>query len=259
MLAPTVSHFVAGENRLGFGLFTTSRAQIADASAAVYIAPVGGGEARGPFVAHYESLEVKPQFLSETSASDPDAAKTLYVADVPFDEPGRLRGARDGAPRRPAGGGDLGRAAARGAAEEAGSRSRARRQAAGDPHPDRGRRRRRPRLDRHARPARRGACTRSTSRTRSARSRSCWCSRRRCCARAGSADRWWTSPYQVQAEYGDQADFIHMEIYNDNEVAKGFRPAGRRVQAALRAVGIHDRQATARSPRASRAPSASTS
>ena len=89
VLAPTVSHFVAGENRLGFGLFTTARAQIADATAAVYIAPVGGGEAEGPFVAHYHSLAVKPAFLSETTDNDPDAAKTLYVADVPFKKPGR--------------------------------------------------------------------------------------------------------------------------------------------------------------------------
>jgi hypothetical protein len=89
VLAPTVSRFVPGKNRLGFGLFTTARAQIADASAAVYIAPVGGGEAQGPFVAHYESLAVKPPYVSQTSSKDPDAAKTLYVADVPFDKPGR--------------------------------------------------------------------------------------------------------------------------------------------------------------------------
>jgi hypothetical protein len=29
---------------------------------------------------------------------------------------------------------------------------------------------------------------------------------------------------QLQSEYRDKADFIHMEIYNDNEVAKGARP-----------------------------------
>jgi hypothetical protein len=88
VLAPTGSLFVTGRNRLGFGLFTAARAQIADASAAVYIAPAGGGEAQGPFVAHYESLAVDSPYLSETTNSDPDAAKTLYVADVPFDKPG---------------------------------------------------------------------------------------------------------------------------------------------------------------------------
>jgi len=89
VLAPTGSLFVTGKNRLGFGLFTAARAQIADASAAIYIAPAGGGEAQGPFVAHYESLAVDSPYLSETTSSDPDAAKTLYVADVPFDKPGK--------------------------------------------------------------------------------------------------------------------------------------------------------------------------
>jgi hypothetical protein len=89
VLAPTVSRFVTGKNRLGFGLFTTARAQIADARAAVYIAPAGGGVAEGPFVAHYQSLAVKSPFLSKTSLKDPDAAKTLYVAEVPFKKRGR--------------------------------------------------------------------------------------------------------------------------------------------------------------------------
>jgi hypothetical protein len=88
VLAPTGSLFVTGKNRLAFGLFTAARAQIADASAAVYIAPAGGGEAQGPFVAHYESLAVDAPYVSETTSSDPDAAKTLYVAEVPFDKPG---------------------------------------------------------------------------------------------------------------------------------------------------------------------------
>jgi hypothetical protein len=29
---------------------------------------------------------------------------------------------------------------------------------------------------------------------------------------------------QLKADYGDQAAFIHMEIYRDNDVNKGFRP-----------------------------------
>jgi hypothetical protein len=89
VLAPSVSQFGVGGNRLGFGLFTTTRAQIADAATAVYVAPVGGGEAEGPFVGRYESLEVKPQFQSQSSAADPDAAKSVYVADVEFPKAGR--------------------------------------------------------------------------------------------------------------------------------------------------------------------------
>jgi hypothetical protein len=89
VLAPSVTQFTVGNNRLGFGLFTASRAQIADAPTAVYVAPAGGGKAKGPYLARYESLEVKPQFQSQSSAADPDAAKSVYVAHVPFDKPGK--------------------------------------------------------------------------------------------------------------------------------------------------------------------------
>jgi hypothetical protein len=89
VLAPSVTQFTVGDNRLGFGLFTASRAQIADAPAAVYVAPAGGGGAKGPYLARYESLEVKPQFQSQSSAADPDAAKSVYVAEIPFKRPGK--------------------------------------------------------------------------------------------------------------------------------------------------------------------------
>jgi hypothetical protein len=88
VLAPAVGHFVAGRNRYSFGLFTHDRAQIADTPAAVYIAPAGGGPARGPFVARYESLEVDTQFRSQSSAADEDAARTLYVTSLPLQRPG---------------------------------------------------------------------------------------------------------------------------------------------------------------------------
>jgi len=82
VLVPTVSELVPGPNRFGFGLFDRAKAQIADVPAAVYLARAGGGAARGPFPAAFESLAVKPPFQSRTVASDPDAAKSLYVADV---------------------------------------------------------------------------------------------------------------------------------------------------------------------------------
>jgi hypothetical protein len=88
VLAPSVSQMTTGENRFGFGLFDRSRAQIANAAAAVYVAPAGGGEARGPFPARYESLEVSPQYQSRQTSTDPNAARSVYVADVPFDKPG---------------------------------------------------------------------------------------------------------------------------------------------------------------------------
>ncbi|HEX2416245.1 MAG TPA: hypothetical protein VHJ37_13625 [Thermoleophilaceae bacterium] len=88
VLAPSVSQLTTGQNRFGFGLFDRSRAQIADASVAVYVAPAGGGEAKGPYPARFESLAVRPQFQSRQTATDPDSAKSVYVARIPFDTPG---------------------------------------------------------------------------------------------------------------------------------------------------------------------------
>ena len=88
VLSPSVSLLEPGKNRVGFGLFDRARKQIVDAPAALYFAPVEGGTVRGPFPARYESLEVKPQFQSEGVKADPDSATSVYVAHVRFDKPG---------------------------------------------------------------------------------------------------------------------------------------------------------------------------
>ena len=97
-LVPAVSQFEPGSNRFGFGLFDRARSQIADAPVGIYVAPEGGGPAHGPFVARYESLEVKPQFQSRSVASDPDAARSLYVARLDLPKAGRYDDPRRGAP-----------------------------------------------------------------------------------------------------------------------------------------------------------------
>ena len=89
VLAPTGSDFQPGTNRFGFGVFDRSRAQIADVPAAVYVARAGGAPASGPFPARYESLDVAAQFQSAGVRADPDAARTVYVAELEFDKPGR--------------------------------------------------------------------------------------------------------------------------------------------------------------------------
>jgi hypothetical protein len=222
VLAPTGSYFVAGSNRLGFGLFTTSRAQITNASAAVYIAPVGGGPAEGPFVAKYESLGVKAAFQSETTAKDPDSAKTLYVASVPFKKTGRyqvlgmarldnrLVAATSAAPpvivvpkeRDPVPG--VGDAPPRihtpTESEVAGDLSKIDTRA---PHDDMHKvdfadaLGQKPIVLVFATPL--------------------LCQSRVCGPVVDIAA-------EVESEFRGKADFIHMEIYNDNEVAKGFRP-----------------------------------
>ena len=88
VMAPSESLFLPGKNRFGFGLFDRSRKQITDAPGAIYIAKDENSRAYGPYVARWESLDVKGRYLSKTVATDPDAAKTLYVADVPFKKPG---------------------------------------------------------------------------------------------------------------------------------------------------------------------------
>ena len=89
VLAPSVSVLTKGTNRFGFALFDTARKQITGAAVAVYTARNDGSGLRGPYVARSESLAVKPQFQSKTTATDPDAAKAVYVADVPFKANGK--------------------------------------------------------------------------------------------------------------------------------------------------------------------------
>jgi hypothetical protein len=89
VLAPSVSIVHKGANRYGFGLFDTARKQIAGAEVALYTARQDGSGVRGPYVARSEALTVRPQFESQTTASDPNAAKSVYVADVPFRRTGK--------------------------------------------------------------------------------------------------------------------------------------------------------------------------
>jgi hypothetical protein len=88
VVSPTGSVFEPGENRFGFGVFTSSRQQIADAQVAIYAAPSGGGKATGPYPASVESLAVSPQFESQTTKTDPDAAHDVYVTHLNLDRAG---------------------------------------------------------------------------------------------------------------------------------------------------------------------------
>ena len=81
--------FEPGDKRFGFGLFDVGGAQITDAQVAIYAAHGASGEALGPFPARIESLETEPEFVAQTTAEDD--AKVVYVADVPFDQPGEWR------------------------------------------------------------------------------------------------------------------------------------------------------------------------
>jgi hypothetical protein len=89
VVAPSGAVSNEGRSRFGFGVFKVDHTQVGDADVAIYASPASGGPARGPYPARVESLETKPAFTAQTTASDPDAAKTVYVTEVNFDEPGQ--------------------------------------------------------------------------------------------------------------------------------------------------------------------------
>jgi hypothetical protein len=220
VLAPSMNHFVVGKNRFGFALFTPGRKQISNAGAAVYIARAGGGEAKGPFLAHYESLEVNTRFRSQTSAADPDAAKTLYVTSLPLRKPGRYE--------------VLGMARLNGRLVAAASASPGLRVPAEDPVPGVGDRP--PRVHTPTEADVGGDLEQIDTRVPPSTQHSVdfadvlgkkpvvltfatprLCQSRVCGPVVDVVE-------EVKAEVGDKADFIHMEVYNDNDVSKGYRP-----------------------------------
>jgi hypothetical protein len=91
VLAPAVSNLKPGLNRFAFGLFDRSHKQITETPAAIYVQNTNGGPVLGPFVAHEESLAVNAEYKSETVAKDPNAASSVYVADLRFNTPGNYR------------------------------------------------------------------------------------------------------------------------------------------------------------------------
>ena len=220
VLIPSVSELRPGRNRFGFGLFDRAMAQIADAPVAIYTAPRGGGPARGPFLARYESLAVKPQFQSETVSSDPDAAKSLYVADLNLPRNGsydvlglarlddRLVAATPvGRPLvarsdRPSP--DVGDKAPRIGTETTAD-------AAGDTYS----------IDTREPPSTMHEIDLADVAGKKPvillLATPALCQSRVCGPVADIAE-------QVKAERGDEAVFIHQEIFRDNEVDKGFRP-----------------------------------
>jgi hypothetical protein len=89
VVSPAGMVFNRGENRFGFGVFKVSGEGLPDSQVALYAAPRGGGELRGPFPARIENLQTEPAFRSKNVALDPDTAKVVYVADVDFPDEGK--------------------------------------------------------------------------------------------------------------------------------------------------------------------------
>lgn len=81
VVAPTQQVFNEGKNRYGFGVFTVEHGNVPDAQVALYVAQPGG-KAEGPYPAAVHSLTTPPAFAAKTTTQDPDAAKYVYAADV---------------------------------------------------------------------------------------------------------------------------------------------------------------------------------
>jgi len=216
-LAPSVSALYPGRNRFGFALFDQGGKQINGAAVAIYTAAADQTDVRGPYPARSESMAVKPAFASKTSSQDPDTAKSVYVADVPFASKGprvvialaRLDGrlvassaiglkvAAGGGPPRP---GEKAIKVDTPTKAEVGDVSKIDTRVPPDTmHDDNladvlGRK---PVVLVFATPA--------------------LCKSRVCGPVVDEAE-------QLKAQYGDKAAFIHMEIYKDNDLAKGYRP-----------------------------------
>jgi hypothetical protein len=115
VISPAAMVFYAGENRYPFGLSGRDGRSIDDAEVALYYAKVptvkpgaksksgnkglaAKAEAQaldepaiGPFPAKIESLASDPEFESKTTSEDPDARKVIYASEVDFPGDGEYR------------------------------------------------------------------------------------------------------------------------------------------------------------------------
>jgi hypothetical protein len=88
VIAPAAQVFDVGENRYPFGVFTRGNEQVDDADVALYFAKSGKGPVTGPLPAQVTSLETKPAYRAR-GAGGPGEATTAYVVPkVDFDRKG---------------------------------------------------------------------------------------------------------------------------------------------------------------------------
>lgn len=106
VISPAAQVFYEGPNRYSFGVFERDRTQVSDARVALYIAkapPLPGPEAQkskvsplkspayGPYPAEIDTLQTEPAFRAKTTVDDPDAATVVYKANIDFPSNGEWR------------------------------------------------------------------------------------------------------------------------------------------------------------------------
>ena len=79
--------FTVGRNRLAFGVIDPS-GKFVYGKTAVYVAPTPDSKARGPYPAPADLLVTDPPFRSRQAAAETDLFAAVYAADVPFPKPG---------------------------------------------------------------------------------------------------------------------------------------------------------------------------
>jgi len=89
VIAPAGLVYDVGENRFAFGVFTTGKEQVDDADVALYFAKDEKGPVQGPLPARVSSLETKPAYRARGAGEGPGEATTAYVVpEVDFDRKG---------------------------------------------------------------------------------------------------------------------------------------------------------------------------
>ncbi len=218
-LAQAVRVLEPGANRFAFGLFDRGNRQIADLEVGLYWARGLDETVHGPFGVSFQRIGTDARYRSRQTVEDEDAARAIYVSDLRFPDPGgylvtavaklgkqlvatspsqvTVSGDRDlpgpgdkairvHTPTRDSVGGDIERIETRIPPDTMHEVDLA-------DALDEGR----PVLLLFATPA--------------------LCESRVCAPVTDVAE-------QVKAEYGDNVDFIHMEIYRDNDLKKGTTP-----------------------------------
>ena len=88
VLGLATSVFEPGTNRLAFGMLTEDN-KLLYGKSAVYVARRRGGRARGPYPAPADPMVTEPRFRSRQGASVSDRTAAIYDARVPFPRRGR--------------------------------------------------------------------------------------------------------------------------------------------------------------------------
>ena len=83
------SVFTVGRNRLAFGLIDNQN-KLIYGKTAVYVAPTPRDQAQGPFLAPADSLVTEPAFRSQSAAAETDTVAAIYGADVELERPGKV-------------------------------------------------------------------------------------------------------------------------------------------------------------------------